>query len=783
MRKALLVSSADLEPLFARTVLWRNDVERTFARGPAEALEAASRVRPNLVVIAETNGNDIPSLVRRLRLDPRTRSTAIVALLSADAVLDDQPLREAGVNLVLSDKMDPALWDARLWELLNVPHRRESRVAVRVRDWSGLPADPETGDGLALNISVHGILLESRRRLEVGTNVDLQFKLPGTEEEGVQVVGQVVRQEAVSRSGIKFLVLRGDARDRIRAFVESDRRSRTNERTAALRSRATAERDQWESELHASEARKAAVLEASLDCIVTIDQEGRILDFNSAAERTFGYAQDEVMGKRMVDLIIPPRLRKQHNRGFARYLATGEGPVLGRRVEMTALRADGSEFPVEVAITPILLRGSRLFTGFLRDITERQRAEGILAAQHAVTRFLAESATVAEAAPRILRAIAERFGWDFGAFWTVESDALRCGQTWQVASAEAARLEASTRSTSHARGQGLPGRAWEKSEPLWIQDLSRDPESVRSAASEAGLRTAVALPLLLEGQVLGVMEFFGKQPRLEDAELVQNLLAVGSQIAQFVERKRAEERVRSREARFRALVERSADATALLSRDGRTQYISPSAERVLGYSEYERVGHSPLELAHPEDLERARGLLLNCLASPGLAVSAELRARHKDGAWRWIQVDGVNRLEDPNVAAIVLNYRDVTERKLAEEMLWENAARLQDIVKSTPIVLWAVDRQGVFTLCEGRGLVALGLKPSQLLGRSVFDIYRDQRQICESVRRALVGEELSAVVELGGVRYEAHYAPVRGPAGDIVGASCVGVDITKRPDS
>jgi len=782
MRKALLVSSADLEPLFARTVLWRNDVERTFAHGPEEALEAAGRVRPNLVVIAETNGNDLPSLVRRLRLDPRTRSTAIVALLRADAVLDDQPLREAGANLVLSDKMDPALWDTRIWELLNVPHRREARVPVRVRDWSGLPVDPETGDGLALNISVHGILLESRRRLEVGTNVDLQFKLPGTQDE-VQVVGQVVRQEAVSRSGIKFLVLRGDARDRIRAFVESDRRSRQDERTAAVRTSRTAERDQWESELHASEARKAAVLEASLDCIVTIDQEGRILDFNPAAEMTFGYPQDEVMGKRMVDLIIPPRFRKQHNRGLARYLATGEGPVLGRRVEMTALRADGSEFPVELAITPIVLRGSRLFTGFLRDITERQRAQGILAVQHAVTRFLAESATVAEAAPRILRAIAEGFGWEFGAFWTVESDALRCGQTWQVASSEAARLEASTRSTAHARGQGLPGRVWEKGEALWIQDLARDPESVRSAASEAGFRTAVALPLLLEAQVLGVMEFLGKQSRLEDAELVQNLLAVGSQIAQFVERKRAEERVRSREARFRALVERSADATALLSRDGRTQYISPSAERVLGYAEYERVGHSPLELAHPEDLERARGLLLNCLASPGLAVSAELRARHKDGAWRWIQIDGVNRLEDPNVGAIVLNYRDVTERKLAEELLWESAARLQDIVKSTPIVLWAVDRQGVFTLCEGRGLVALGLRPSQLIGRSVFDLYSDQPQICESVRRALAGEELTAVVEVGGIRYDAHYAPVRGPAGDIVGASSVGVDITERPAS
>jgi len=126
--------------------------------------------------------------------------------------------------------------------------------------------------------------------------------------------------------------------------------------------------------LRRSEARKAAILDSALDCFVTIDHEGCITEFNPAAERTFGFRRDEVVGKQLADVIIPPSLREQHRRGLARYLITGDARVLGRRVEMTAVRSDGTEFPVELAITRIPLDGPPSFTGYLRDITERKRA-------------------------------------------------------------------------------------------------------------------------------------------------------------------------------------------------------------------------------------------------------------------------------------------------------------------------------------------------------------------------------------------------------------------------
>lgn len=140
---------------------------------------------------------------------------------------------------------------------------------------------------------------------------------------------------------------------------------------------------QEERELKRSEVHKAAILDSSPDCVIAIDHAGCITEFNPTAELTFGHRRNDVMGRPLADVIIPPSLREKHSNGFARYLATGESRVLGRRLEMPALRADGSEFPVEVTITRIPQDGPLAFTGHLRDITERKRSEDALRGAHA----------------------------------------------------------------------------------------------------------------------------------------------------------------------------------------------------------------------------------------------------------------------------------------------------------------------------------------------------------------------------------------------------------------
>lgn len=127
--------------------------------------------------------------------------------------------------------------------------------------------------------------------------------------------------------------------------------------------------------LPASELFLAAMLNASLDSIITIDRNSRIVEWNGAAEATFGYARSSVIGQDMTDLIVPEELRASHRAGMGHYLRTGDGPVLGRRVEIEAVRADGSRFPIELAISPIKISGAPFFTAFIRDITDRKQAE------------------------------------------------------------------------------------------------------------------------------------------------------------------------------------------------------------------------------------------------------------------------------------------------------------------------------------------------------------------------------------------------------------------------
>ncbi|HEV2602427.1 MAG TPA: PAS domain S-box protein [Microvirga sp.] len=133
--------------------------------------------------------------------------------------------------------------------------------------------------------------------------------------------------------------------------------------------------------LRASEAMNAAVVTSALDCVVVIDEQGCVLEFNPAAEATFGLQREDVLGQPIGDLIVPPHLRQAHADGFKRYIASGKGSVIGRRIEIEGMRSDGSIFPVELAITEVRLPDRRLFTAYLRDLTAARKAEAEIEAQ------------------------------------------------------------------------------------------------------------------------------------------------------------------------------------------------------------------------------------------------------------------------------------------------------------------------------------------------------------------------------------------------------------------
>jgi PAS domain S-box-containing protein len=164
---------------------------------------------------------------------------------------------------------------------------------------------------------------------------------------------------------------RAHAELEVRVKERTSELARTNEALQAENS----ERKRSEQALQESEARTKAIVESSLDCIVAIDHEGKILEFNPAAEKVFGYSRAEALGREMAQVIIPPSLRERHRQGMMHYLATGEARVMGKRIEITAIRSDGSEFPVELAITRVGTETPPTFTGFIRDISERKQSE------------------------------------------------------------------------------------------------------------------------------------------------------------------------------------------------------------------------------------------------------------------------------------------------------------------------------------------------------------------------------------------------------------------------
>ena len=252
------------------------------------------------------------------------------------------------------------------------------------------------------------------------------------------------------------------------------------------------------------------------------------------------------------------------------------------------------------------------------DVTERKRAEERLRVQHTVAQILAEAATIEEATPRILLAIGECLGWDVGALWRVdrEAEALRCVELWHEASIEVPEFERVSREFTFGPGLGLPGRVWSSLEPEYIPDVVPDENFPRAPIAEReGLRAAFGFPILLGGEVLGVIEFFSREIRQPDQELLNVLATIGSQIGQFIERKRGEEALRESEAKFRDYAETASDWFWETDPDHKFTRLTEDERRLArGFATVSRIGVPRWEFAmdvqsEPEKWELHRSML------------------------------------------------------------------------------------------------------------------------------------------------------------------------------
>ncbi|HWM12180.1 MAG TPA: PAS domain S-box protein, partial [Solirubrobacteraceae bacterium] len=292
-------------------------------------------------------------------------------------------------------------------------------------------------------------------------------------------------------------------------------------------------------EEHAAPALLQAILDAALDSIITMDAEGQVVEVNSATERIFGYTAVEMVGRELAELIIPPELRDAHRRGVERYATTGKGRMVGHPVELPAMRKDGTQFPVEIAIALPEVNGPPLFTGFLRDVTDRKRDEQALrtlAAEQAALRRVATTVASEADQARVFEVVTEEVGRLLGAQTSnmvrfepdgtgVVAGGWSTGGARNVPVGTQVELDGPT-VAALIRRTGLPQR---------VDDYSRTPGNTAELLRDLGFRASVGTPITLGGQLWGAVLVStvdetpfpeGAEQRIADfAELVAQALA------------------------------------------------------------------------------------------------------------------------------------------------------------------------------------------------------------------------------------------------------------------
>ena len=290
----------------------------------------------------------------------------------------------------------------------------------------------------------------------------------------------------------------------------------------------------------------APILDTVLDAVVVMDRDGVVRAWNQHAESIFGWTGAEAVGQNLGDLIVPPSLREAHNRGLRRFNAEGIARVLDKRLELTGMRRDGSELPVELAVTLVNRDGNDAFVGFLRDISGRRAAEAQLEYQVRESRLMLQLSELAgsdkpfdEALVATLDAICELAEWPVGhAFIVSDQGVLKSGAWSTGVRRKAKALVDATEKMDMQAASALPGRVLESGKPLWISDARSDDQFLRRGL---GFESAFAFPVQSAGRCIAILEFFSRSTRQPDEHLLLSARAIGAQIGRVHERRHSEE--------------------------------------------------------------------------------------------------------------------------------------------------------------------------------------------------------------------------------------------------
>jgi len=298
------------------------------------------------------------------------------------------------------------------------------------------------------------------------------------------------------------------------------------------------EQKQAEKDVRESQQRLQSIVDTALDAVITMDAAGFVTGWSPQAETTFGWSRNEALGRSLAETIIPPQHREAHRRGLERYLATGEGVVLNKRIELTALRRDGSEFPIEISITPMRSGDASGFSAFVRDITEHKQVQARLQAQlerltllDQITRAIGERQDLQSIYQVAIRSLEERLPVDFGCICRYDGHdqaltVIRVGAHSQVlALALALDEEASIAIDQNGLSRCVRG------ELVYEPDIAGASFPFSQRLARGGLRSLVVAPLLSESRVFGILMVARRQPDAFSSGECEFLLQLSSHVA------------------------------------------------------------------------------------------------------------------------------------------------------------------------------------------------------------------------------------------------------------
>jgi PAS domain S-box-containing protein len=353
------------------------------------------------------------------------------------------------------------------------------------------------------------------------------------------------------------------------------------------------------------------------------------------------------------------------------------GDILRWEAELHQLRGDGSRVPVEIAIAAVADHpgGEHVLLVQETDVSARKRIEGLRDGLVAVRHTIVSAATWEQAAPQLLGALCAHLDWDLAQFWAVDTDlqALRLRQAWHRDGAAFEEFHNQSRRLSIASGEGLLGRVWLSGIPAAQEDMSVATDYDRVAvALQAGLRSAIALPVITGGSVIGVIEMLTHEPRVIEHDLVTMLSTAGGEIGNFIRRAETAQALRRSEADHRAIFERSPIGIARISSEGELLEANPALLMMLDHDFQVMRATSWPDLLRAYDQAAARARFSPLLAGISEGKSVQVRAGTGGGKWLWLQLTATSIPDSSGKPEHVLvMVEDVTLVREAQDKLGE----------------------------------------------------------------------------------------------------------------